>query len=77
MNIAQKKEAWRLLGDGIDAAAAAGIPVEEFLTRAALLFSLELPDIDRLVELIHVAAEAGTASSGESGDMRAELARTW
>lgn len=77
MNIAQKKEAWRLLGDGIDAAAADGVPVEEFLTRAALLFALELPDIGRMAELIRMATEAGKASGGEYADVRAELARAW
>lgn len=77
MNIKEKKEAWRLLGDGIDAAAAAGVPIEEFLTRAALLFALDLPSIDRVAELIDVAMIAGKASRTEAADIKTELARPW
>lgn len=77
MNIAQKKEAWRMLGASIDAAVAEGVPIEEFLTRAALLFAFELPTLDRVADLVRVASKAGQAAAGEVVDVKAELARAW
>lgn len=73
MNIAEKKEAWRLLGQGIDDAGLAGVPAAEFLTRAALLFALELPDLAQVSALIEIAHAAGAAGAAEEARMTSVL----